>query len=393
MTGTTVDRLRGITDGVAMKAACVCATTANITLSGLQTIDGITVVANDRVLVKNQTTTSENGIYVASTGTWTRAYDFDGDSDIIKGSRVFVIGGTTNAETDWYVSTASPSIGSALAFTQIVVDVAATPPSGSITASGYTQTTARILGRTTAGTGAIQEITVGSGLTLSAGSLTNALVAGTDYVAPGAVTTRGITMSTARLLGRTTAATGAIEEITVGTGLSLSGGTLTNTVSASTGGKTLIASGTLSGTSQTFTSIAATYAYLVLQITGMSFTAGVTPTVRPSTNNGSSYDSTAGNYSGIRTNIDSTPTVTTAKIATASMLENRLLAGGDTENATITIRPYQGGTYTQWTAVIDDSAGNVSVVSGVYKSTSAINALQIAGGTFDAGTYALYGVS
>jgi hypothetical protein len=44
--------------------------------------------------------------------------------------------------------------------------------SGSITASGYTQTTARLLGRTTASTGAIEEITVGSGLSLSAGSLT-----------------------------------------------------------------------------------------------------------------------------------------------------------------------------------------------------------------------------
>jgi hypothetical protein len=195
------------------------------------------------------------------------------------------------------------------------------------------------------------------------------------------------------LLGRSTAGTGAIEAISIGTGLSLSGGTLSNTVSASTGGATVIASGTLSGTSQVFTSIVATYAYLVLQITGMSFSGAVTPTLRPSTNNGSSYDSTAGNYSGIRTNIDSTPTTTTAKIATASMLESRSLAGSDTCDATITIRPYQGGTYAQWTAVISDSAGNVSVVSGVYKSTSAINALQIAGGTFDAGTYALYGVS
>jgi hypothetical protein len=54
-----------------------------------------------------------------------------------------------------------------------------------------------------------------------------AAVAGTDVVTPGAITTRGITMSTARLIGRTTASTGAPEEITVGTGLTLSGGTLT----------------------------------------------------------------------------------------------------------------------------------------------------------------------
>ena len=54
-------------------------------------------------------------------------------------------------------------------------------------------------------------------------------VAGTDYVAPGAVTTSGIQMNTARLLGRTTASAGAVEEITVGSGLSLSAGALTAT--------------------------------------------------------------------------------------------------------------------------------------------------------------------
>lgn len=392
MTIIAAERLRGITDGQAVKAACVCATTANITLSGLQTIDGISVLADYRVLVKDQTTASENGIYVASTGTWTRAYDFDGDNDIIQGTRVFVVTGTTNAATEWYISTSDPAIGSSLAFTKITVESVPAPSSGSITLSGYTQTTARLLGRTTAATGAIEEITVGTGLSLSAGSLTNALVAGTHYVVPGAVTANGITMSTARILGRTTAATGAIEEITIGAGLSLSAGTLSNTVTTNTGGKTLIASGTLSGTTQSFTNIVDTYAYLVLQITGMSFTTSSTPTVRLSTNNGSSYDSTAANYSGIRTNIDGVPTVTTAKIATASMLENGALSGSTTENVTITIRPYQGGTYTQWTAVIDDGT-NVSVVTGVYKSTSAINALQIAGGTFDGGTYALYGVS
>lgn len=57
------------------------------------------------------------------------------------------------------------------------------------------------------------------------GTLSTA-TAGTDYVAPGDVTANGITMATARLLGRTTASTGAIEEITVGDGLTLTGGAL-----------------------------------------------------------------------------------------------------------------------------------------------------------------------
>jgi len=69
----------------------------------------------------------------------------------------------------------------------------------------------------------------GAGITNIAWSNINK-TAGTDYVAPGIVTTNGITMSTAKMLGRSTAATGAIEEITVGTGLSLSAGTLSSTV-------------------------------------------------------------------------------------------------------------------------------------------------------------------
>ena len=85
-----------------------------------------------------------------------------------------------------------------------------------------------------------------------------AAVAGTDYVAPGAVTSSGLTMATARILGRTTAATGAIEEISVGTGLSLSAGVLSATGSGITGtlvsGRVPFANGTSSLTdSSTFT--------------------------------------------------------------------------------------------------------------------------------------------
>lgn len=64
-----------------------------------------------------------------------------------------------------------------------------------------------------------------------------AAVAGTDFVAPGATTTSGLTMATARLLGRSTASTGAIEEISIGSGLTLSAGSL----SASGGGGATVA--------------------------------------------------------------------------------------------------------------------------------------------------------
>ena len=64
------------------KRSVKCATTANITLSGTQTIDGIAVVAGDRVLVKEQSTASQNGIYVVAAGAWTRALDADTSSKI-----------------------------------------------------------------------------------------------------------------------------------------------------------------------------------------------------------------------------------------------------------------------------------------------------------------------
>ncbi len=96
--------------GVNPHAAVRVATTANITLSGTQTIDGIAVVAGDRVLVKDQTTASQNGVYIAAAGAWTRATDFDGNpsSEVTTGDLVFVDLGTTWADTSWVVVTSNP---------------------------------------------------------------------------------------------------------------------------------------------------------------------------------------------------------------------------------------------------------------------------------------------
>jgi len=107
----TLDRRLGVSGGTAIKAPCRVATTANITLSGLQTIDGVTVVADDRVLVKNQTTASENGIYLANTSTWARAVDFNGPRDCVQGTLVSVVSGTIGGSAIYEVTTASPVIG------------------------------------------------------------------------------------------------------------------------------------------------------------------------------------------------------------------------------------------------------------------------------------------
>jgi hypothetical protein len=89
-----------IAQGLSPKQAVKCGTTANITLSGLQTIDGYTTLAGDRVLVKNQSTSSQNGIYIASATAWTRSADMDVWSEV-PGAYTVILNGTNNANTGW----------------------------------------------------------------------------------------------------------------------------------------------------------------------------------------------------------------------------------------------------------------------------------------------------
>lgn len=87
---------------------CKVATTGNITLSGEQTIDGISCVAGDRVLVYRQTTSTQNGIYVVASGAWTRATDMNETEDLSSGAMVWVSQGTTNAKLTFKLTTVDP---------------------------------------------------------------------------------------------------------------------------------------------------------------------------------------------------------------------------------------------------------------------------------------------
>jgi hypothetical protein len=95
--------------GLDVKDSVRVATTANITLSNLQTIDGVALADGDRVLVKNQDTASENGIYVAVDGdAWTRSTDADTDLEVTAGLFTFVEEGTVNADSGWVLTTNNP---------------------------------------------------------------------------------------------------------------------------------------------------------------------------------------------------------------------------------------------------------------------------------------------
>lgn len=94
------------------KKSVRCATTVSIGLSGLQTIDDVTLVAGDRVLVKNQDTASQNWIYVAAAGAWARAQDANESTECSPGHLVSVQAGTKNAGTVWQlVNTTAPVLG------------------------------------------------------------------------------------------------------------------------------------------------------------------------------------------------------------------------------------------------------------------------------------------
>lgn len=94
-------------NGIKWKDAVRVATTANITLSGLQTVDNVTLVAGDRVAVISQTNGAQNGIYVVASGAWTRAADADSGAEMV-GMAFFVSEGTSNGNKVYVCTTDAP---------------------------------------------------------------------------------------------------------------------------------------------------------------------------------------------------------------------------------------------------------------------------------------------
>ncbi|MFM5853056.1 tail fiber protein [Aeromonas veronii] len=95
------------------KQSVRAATTQNITLSGVQTIDGVTLGVGDRVLVKDQTNANQNGIYLVAASVWARPADADSGTKLTSGARVAVEEGDINAGKVWYLATSGAiSVGS-----------------------------------------------------------------------------------------------------------------------------------------------------------------------------------------------------------------------------------------------------------------------------------------
>lgn len=101
--------------GLDVKDFCRAATTpagGNVDLATgtLLTIDGVSLVAGNRVLVKDQTDASENGIYVAAVGAWSRSSDANISAEVTSGFYTFIAEGTVNASSGWVLTTVDPII-------------------------------------------------------------------------------------------------------------------------------------------------------------------------------------------------------------------------------------------------------------------------------------------
>jgi hypothetical protein len=102
-----------VAEGLHVHASAVAATTANVDLAtgGLLTIDGVGLNEDERVLVKDQSNATQNGIYLAKPGAWVRADDYNSAAEIQGGDFTFVTGGNTYASTGWVQTNTVTTLG------------------------------------------------------------------------------------------------------------------------------------------------------------------------------------------------------------------------------------------------------------------------------------------
>ena len=271
-----------IAQGLDTKASVVAGTTVNITLSGPQTIDGISIVAADRVLVKNQTASADNGLYLCAAGAWTRTTDMNTWSQV-PGAYVFVETGTTLADTGWVCTS---NAGGTIGVTAITWAQFSGAGSGvsSITfgTTGLTPATVTTGAVTVAGTLAVAN----GGTGLTAGTSGGILA----YTATGTLASSALLAANALMIGggagvapsTTTTGTGVVTALGVNTGTAgafvVDGGALgtpsSGTVTNLTGTASININGTVGATTTNtgaFTTVAATTVTATTGIFGGTF--------------------------------------------------------------------------------------------------------------------------
>ena len=350
-----------VAQGLAPKAACQVATTANITLSGLQTIDTYTTLAGDRVLVKNQGTSSQNGIYIASASAWTRSTDMDVWSEV-SGAYTVILSGSANVNTGWVcTASASGTIGvTSMPWVQFSSQATYTAGTGLTLASNTFSITNT--GVTAASYGSASKTltaTVNAQGQLTSLSASDIAIANTQVSGLGTMSTQNA--SSVAITG------GAIDGTTVGatTETTVKGTTITATTQFSGAGTGLTGTAaglSIGGNASTATTASATTASATFNnggsggVSGSTFNGGTALTV--------SYN-TIGAPSTTGTNATGTWGI-----------------GISGNAATVTNGLYSTGSYSNPTWLTSISG---SIVSGAV--TSATTATNIAGGTAGALAY------
>ena len=349
-----------VAQGLNPKASCQVATTANITLSGLQAIDGYTTLASDRVLVKNQTTSSQNGIYLASASAWTRATDMDVWAEVAGAYTVILNGG--QADTGWVCNASTTGTIGTTAMPWVQFSGSATYYAGtgltlasntfSITNTGVTAASYGLASQTLTAT-------VNAQGQLTSLAATSIAIANTQVSGLGTMSTQSA--SSVSITG------GAIDGTTLGatTASTVRGTTITATTQFTGAGTGLTGTATslnIGGNAATATTASATTTAVTFNNAGAGGVSG-------STFNGATALTVSYNTIG-------------APSTTGSGASGTWAIGISGNAATVTNGVYTTGSYSNPTWITSISG---SIVSGAV--STATTATNIAGGTAGALAY------